>query len=245
MLYLYDQSLLQRRIVTLTDTATVQTKRRWYFLAAALILLPLLSARGVGIANSFLATDVRYMDTVWPTLLYYLRQLFSVLFLGVSFAALAAATFRFGKKSGTAVLSLSAGLYFADTAAAFLIDVISGAVSGRVLLALLSGLGSWLFWAVLLWFSRIVAGRCAVRGRTPEQAVLWSAALCAAVRLLMETAYLLQFLIEVEFLPYATEIAVIAGEYLSIVFFYGGLVWLSTRGLLPCFLSAGVKNEKT
>lgn len=230
----------------MTDTATVRTKRRWYFLAAALLLLPVLLARGVSIVNSFLATDIRYMDTVWPTVLYYLRQLFSVLAFGVSFAALAAGTFRFGRKCGTAVFFLSAGILFADTVAAFLIDAVSGTVSGgMLLLALFSGLGSWLFGAALLLIARLVAGRCAGKDRTMKQAVFLSAIFCMAGRLLLETVYLLQFLFEVEFLPYASEIVVIAGEYLSIVFFYGGMVWLTARGLLAWLTRTGAKKEKT
>ncbi len=230
----------------MTETTTVQTKRRWYLLAALLLLLPVLLARGISIANSFAATDIRYMDTVLPTVLYYLKQLFSVFVFGAAAAALAAGIFRFGRKCGTAVFCLAVGILLADTAAAFLIDAVSGAVSSdRLLLALLSGLGSWLFGAALVLIARLLTGRCAARGHTPARAVLWSAVVCMAGRLLMETVYLLQFLIEVEFLPYASEIAVIVGEYLSIVFFYGGVVWLAAYALLPWLAAAGTKSKKT
>ncbi|MBO5670047.1 MAG: hypothetical protein J6S41_00730, partial [Clostridia bacterium] len=200
----------------MTDTTTVHMKRRWYLLTAVLILLPILLARCVSIVNSFTATDIRYMDTALPTVLYYLRQLFSVISYGAATAALAGGIFRFGGKCGTRVFFLYAGILLADTVAAFLMDILSGAVSGAMIpLALVSGLGNWLFGASLVLIARLVTGRCAKTGRTPARAVLLSAVFCMAERLLLETVYLLQFLIEVEFLPYATEIAVIAFEYLS------------------------------
>ncbi len=230
----------------MSDMITAKSKRRWYLIAACVILLPILFARGVSIANSFVATDVRYMETLWPTVLYYLRQLFSVLAVGAAVAALTAGVFRFGRKCGTTVFFLYAGILLADTAAAFLIDVFSGAVSGgRLILALLSVLGGWLFGCVLLLAARLVTVRRAKRGRTPAAAVLWSSVVCMAGRLALETVYLLQFLIEVEFLPYASEIVVIVGEYLSIVFFHGGVVWLTASVLLPLFASAFSKKEKT
>ena len=235
-----------RRTVILTDMITAKSKRRWYLTAACAIFLPILLARGVGIANSFVATDVRYMETLWPTVLFYLRQLFSVIAVGAAVAALTAGVFRFGRKCGTAVFFLYACILLADTAAAFLIDAVSGAVSGgRLMLALISVLGGWLVGCVLLLLARLVTERCEKRGRTPAAAVLRSSVICMAGRLALETVYLLQFLIEVEFLPYASEIVVIVGEYLSVVFFHGGVVWLTAAVLQPLLMSVSAKKEKT
>lgn len=222
------------------------TAARRHLLAGALFLLvPLVAARVVSVLYSYAATDVLYMTTALPTALFWIKRILSVIAFGGGIALTVSAAFRFGGKCGAAAFGIHASLLFLDFMTAFLIDVLSGAVSSAgVLLAFLVGFADCI-WCVL--FS-LIAWRAACRllkkNGTSARAAFIGAVFYMAGRLLLKLLYQLDFLIDVEFLPYPEEIAAIVGDLLAIVAFDGGVLWLAALGILFLLRRIDCKNEK-
>jgi hypothetical protein len=209
------------------DTKPKSPALRLYLFAAVLIFVPIAASRGTALVSSFVSTDIRYMETALPAVLDYLRLTLSVFAFGAAAASAVTAVFRCGKKSGAAVIGIHAAVLLLDAVTAVLIDTLSGAVSGgMILLAVFSCLADALWNVLLSFLGWYAACRAAAKQRTEEGALLSASLIHMGGRLLLETVYLIQFLIEVEFLPYAREIVVIVGEYLRIVCFYGGVTFI-------------------
>ena len=68
---------------------------------------------------------------------------------------------------------------------------------------------------------------CRNKGRSSSAALLIGALVCLGVRMVLQIFYIVQFLVEVEFAPYASEIIQMIGEILQTVAMSGGAVWLS------------------
>ena len=88
------------------------------------------ASRVSSVAYASAATDVLYMDGILPTVLYVLRQVFLAIAAGVSVAGVVLSAFAGTRRIRLATAWLFCLIPFADAAAAFLIDVCSGAVSG-------------------------------------------------------------------------------------------------------------------
>jgi len=207
---------------------TDRSSRRRLVSCAAVLLITLAAARILGVLYARTATDIRYMETLFPTLLDYGRKALTTAAFGAGIAFTVYAVFSGKKREGRQMLFVHTGVLLADAAAAFSIDAVSGALRGAALpLAVLSVGAGWIWSVLLAVLGWLFARRISRRGGTPERAVLTSSAGYMAGRLLMETVYLMQFLLEVEFAPYPEEIAVIAGEFLSIVVLHGGITFLA------------------
>lgn len=206
---------------------SVAVKRQIWF-SAFFMFCPLAAARIVSVLYSYAATDILYMETILPSVLLYARQVLTAIAFGAGIASVAAAVFRLGEKCSAAVFGIHAGLLLADALAAFLIDVISGAVSAPAAgFTFVVGLLGFLWDAVLSFAAWITARQCLKRKKSAARALLLGTLFYMAGRLLLEIVYLIEFLIEVDFLPYSTEIPVIVGEFLSIIVISGGVVWLA------------------
>ncbi len=227
-------------------TKTTSPAARRYLLISAVLLFALLaSSRLVSVFYSYAATDILYMTTALPTVLFWMRRVLTVIAFGAGVAAIVSAVFRFGARCGAGVFGIHAVVLFLDFLTAFLIDAISGAVSGgSAVAALLVGFSSFAWNALFSFIAWASASRCRKKGKTAERALTFGAVWYMAGRLFLELLYLLDFLIEVEFLPYPEEIAVIVGEFLGIIVLDGGAVWFSALLFAFLFRRIGRKNEK-
>ncbi len=213
----------------MTDKLTSGSAGRRLVTRTAVLLILLSAARTLGVLYSYAATDIRYLETFLPTFLHYARQFFTSAAFGAGVAFTAIGVFFGDTREGRQMFLLHAGILLADAAAALFIDGISGAVSGESLLLAALSVGAGWLWSVLLAFlGWIAARRVSRRAGAVERALFISSAVYMAGRLLLETVYLIQFLIQVEFVLYSEEIVVIVGEYLSIVFLYGGVTFLAS-----------------
>ncbi len=208
---------------------TDRPSRRRLVLCAAVLLILLAAARVLGVLYARFATDIRYMETVLPAIFDYARRILTAVAFGTGIAFTGYAVFFGEKREGRQTFLLHAAVLLADAAAALLMDGISGAVRGAALpLAVLSVGAGWIWTALLAFLGWFFARRIANKGGAPERALIASSAVYMTGRLLLETVYLIQFLIEVEFAPYPQEIAVIAGEFLGIVFLHGGITFFAS-----------------
>ncbi len=186
---------------------------------ALILLLLFVAARTVGVVNSFVATDIAYENTAWPTVLYYLKLVFAVAAFGVGVGAMVLIP-----RKRWHLWLVFAGISFADGVAAFLIDALSGTVTKDLLApAALSCFGNWLLAGGLM-----ALAACIIQKRSSRPGTLFVSSLVyMGGRLLMETLYLVQFLVEVEFAPYPREILSILSEYGEILLLYGGVAYLA------------------
>ena len=205
------------------------SKRHLFCLAGGAILLLMLLSRTCSVLYSTAATDILYAETVLPDVLTYLRQIFSSASFGVGLAFVAAA-FSFGKKDAVGAACIHGGILLLDAAASFIIDAVSGAVSAALLplAAILNG-GSWLYSALLLLIAFAMIRRTQKKEQPVSRGLLAGSLTWFAGRMLLQLFYILSFLIEVEFQPYAKEIVQMLGEILQVLF-QGGIVWLSAAG---------------
>lgn len=217
-------------------------EKRHFCLSTLFMFCPLAAARVVSVLYSYTATDILYMESVLPTVLLYARQILTAAAFGAGIASIVSAVFRFGQKRGAVLFGMHAALLFADTLAAFLIDVVGGAVSASAAaFTLVVALLNFLWSAAFSFAAWTVARQCLKRQKSAGRAALLGAVLYMAGRLLLEIIYLIEFLIEVDFLPYSTEIAVIVGEFLGILVISGGVVWLAAFAVQG-LLARGAKN---
>ncbi len=206
-------------------------------MGALLLLVLLAAARAVSVVASFLATDIRYSETLWPVILNAAKQLLFVTAFGSGISLLTLLS-RFGKRPLWQGVGTATALFLLDGVASFAIDATSGAVGKELLpvAAIYCGM-NWLFHVVLLLFVAALSDRGRQGGQNRNRILLSGALVYMGGRLLLETLYLVQFLIEVEFMPYAREILSILLAYGEIVLLYGGVGFLSavlfSRWLFP------------
>ena len=141
----------------------------YYVCEAVVIAVLLFVSRVIGIFYARAATDILYIETILPSVLYYARMGLQSLSFGTAIAAFVTAWSLWGKRSGRQSLFVAAALFFADAVCAFLIDVIGGTVRGSdIILAATSGSLSYLwtlFLAVLAYFAAV---RCLKRRKAPR-----------------------------------------------------------------------------
>lgn len=200
-------------------------RRHGALLACVLFFLCRLAARGVSLVYSAVATDVLYMEGALPTVLVCVRSVLiwlSVLVTVVAFSTLARSP---AQKSTAGMAWVFSLIVFMDAAGAFLLDLCSGAFRETILiwLGLTVVVGTWLAETAFVWLVYCVARKTS----TQKKSVLWTSFLHMAWQLVLETVYLVQFLIDVDFSPYPKEIWSILRSYGGIVLWQGMALWLA------------------
>ncbi len=211
-------------------------RRRFLLCAVGAVFLCLFLSRTVSVLFSYAATDILYSESVLPTLLSYLRQIFSACACGAGIAAMCTAIYADERRTALILLGIHSGLLLADVLCAFASDAVSGAVEDVLLgIAALFNLGDWLVGALLLALAYLCMVKCFRRGRPLSFALLAASLVSLGVRMALQLFYIVQFLIEVEFSPYASEIIQMIGEILQVIVMSGGAVWLSAVGIQAFF----------
>lgn len=129
---------------------------------------------------------------------------------------------------------------FADAATVFLSDLLSGAFQNTVFIWLgLSVVAGTFFAESAFVFLVCIIAR---KSSTPRKSVFWGSFVHMSGWLAMETVYLIQFLVEVDFAPYKKEVLSILRSYGSIVLWQGVALWLAAA--LICRLKDGKKQRR-
>ena len=211
-----------------------QTKGvRAAILACVLFLAFRVAARLTSLAYSMAATDILYMDGWLPSALTMLRQAFRVAAAGTAIAGLNALDRESPKRISAGMAWGFCLVIFADAASAFLIDVCSGAVQDFALwMALIVNLLTILMEAAFVWIVYVISR---VQKIAPARSVLLAVCVYLLGYLIMETAYLIQFLGEVGFSLSVSVGVEILGTYLGIILWQGGAVWLVAVLLMRLF----------
>ena len=210
----------------------LSVRRRFILCAVGAVFLCLCLSRTASILFSYAATDILYSESVLPTVLSYLRQILYACAFGASIASAAYALYADESRTALCLTGIHAVLLFADVLCAFLSDLISGSVEDVLIgYAALFNLGDWLIASLLLFAAYFCMKKCRAGGRSFSSALLAGALVCLGVRMALQIFYIMQFLIEVEFSPYTSEIIQMIGEILQTVAMSGGAVWLSALGV--------------
>ena len=201
-------------------------------LACFLFFFCRLTVRVVSFIHSAVAADVLYRDGMLPGFLLGARAVMtwlSVLTVVVSCSVLVR---RISEKSVSGMVWGFTLICFADGAAVFLIDLLSGAFQETFLtvMGLVLVTGTFLVECAFVWLVYCIAARSAA----PEKSVLWACGVHMLGRLAMEVVYLIQFLIEVDFAPYKNEVWSIVRSFGGIVLWQGIALWLAS--VLVCRL---------
>lgn len=191
-----------------------------------------LAVRTASFAHSAVASDVLYMDGSLPDIFLGIRSLATWLSVCVVILSLSLLSGRPADKPTVGVAWGLTAICFADAAAVFLGDLFSGSFQDTFLIWLGAAVvaGTFLVDACFVWLVYCIARKAA----SPEKSILWASGLHMIGRLAMETVYLIQFLVEVDFSPYRNEILSILRSYGSIVLWQGMALWL--MGILACRL---------
>jgi len=207
------------------------------FLAAAILY------RVNGVAYSYLATDIVYSGSALYTVSYALGLLLSPVLFGLAAGGVILCCGAGSVSRGGRMLLLGGGVYLADGVAKVLIDLSAGAVHTGMLWAAILSSGLEALFCIWMLTVAFLYGRSAAAGRlSPVRACVYAALVHMAGRMLGETVYLIRFLIDVDFLPYASEIVQIIGSYLQIAALHGGVAGLTMWGVCRVFLR---KNADT
>ena len=210
--------------------------------AALLLALGYTLARTAALLYSAAATDIQYAEGWIPDALYYLRRLLTAASFSVGVAASAA--LAWDGLAGKVAL-IHGGILLLDTAAAFVIDACSGAVSGAALwLAAALDLAQFLFGAVFVTANFLISSRAAKKERSLTHTCLLLSALWMAGQLLLQSVSVFSFLAEIDFAPYAIEVTKILLEYLMTVLLHGGVTFLASLLFVSLFPSAGERSER-
>ena len=212
-------------------------RRRFLLCAAGAVFLCLLLSRTVSILFSYAATDILYSESVLPTVLSYLRQILSACACGAGIAAMCTALYADDRRTALILLGVHSGLLLIDVLCAFASDAFSGAVEDVLLgYAALFNLGDWLISVLLLALAYLCMRRCRLTDRSSSSALIAASLVSFGMRMILQLFYIIQFLIEVEFSPYASELIQMVGEILQVIVMSGGVVWLSAVGMHTAFM---------
>ena len=207
-------------------------RRRFLFCAVGAVFLFLFLSRTVSVLFSYAATDILYSESVLPAVLTYLRQIFFACACGTGIAAMCTALYTNSRRTAMILLGIHCGLLLADVLYAFASDAISGSVEAALLgIAALFNLGEWIIGVLILAAGYLCMAKCHHTGRSASTALLTASLVSLGVRMALQLFYIVQFLIEVEFSPYASEIIQMIGELLQVTVMSGGAVWLSAVGM--------------
>jgi hypothetical protein len=207
--------------VEVTNSRKIQ---RGALLACFLFFFCRLAARAVSLIHSAVAADVLYRDGLLPGLLLGIRAVMTWLSVLTVVLACSLLAKRIPEKAMSGMVWGFTLICFADGAAMFLSDLLSGAFQDSffALMGLALVVGTFLAECAFVWLVYCIA----VRSATSEKSVLWACGLHMLGYLAMEIAYLIQFLIEVDFSPYKNEVLSILRSFGGIVLWQGLALWL-------------------
>lgn len=212
-------------------------------------------ARTVSVFYSILSTDIVYMYSWQPSLLNYLRQLLNIAPLAILTAAAVVVMVKAKplKKPFSAVVIIAAITFAADLASAFVIDFINSTILGKEIIAVINlsmaFVGKAIIFTAVCIAAHIIIGRSAkihqadtmpvLDSASPKagagQALLCSACIAGGVEFVQLTVDVVLFLIDVEFAPYMSELADIAGDYVTVIFINFGAFWAIAAGFYAIF----------
>ena len=206
----------------MTDSRKIQ---RGALLACFLFFFCRLAARAASLIHSAVAADVLYREGMLPGLLLGIRAVMTWLSVLTVVLACSLLAKRIPEKAMSGMVWGFTLICFADAAGVFLLDLCSGAFRENILiwLGLTVVVGTWLAETAFVWLVYCIARKTSARNKS----VLWTSFLHMAWQLVLETIYLVQFLIDVDFSPYPKEIWSILRSYGEIVLWQGMALWLA------------------
>ena len=219
--------------------------RRHLLLSGLFVLVLLAAARAVSLWYSYAATDILYMETVLPDVLFYARQILSMTAFGTGTAATVLAAFRYGKPCSFAFFGIFAALFLADHLCAFLTDVISGAIGDALIpfAAVVTAI-EWVCNTLLAYLALVAVHRCLRRGKDRDHALLSASLVHLAGWLCVEIAYLIDSLIAVDFAVTPSGTVLIVGEFLRVIVLNGGVVWIAAVAFFALFSRLSDKKSE-
>ena len=227
------------------STNAVKQKSSRFFLTYFIIILTLIAAgRAVSYLCTLSSTNIAFPEWV-ESVTSYLSEILDAARRAVSYCAIVCAAFcGFGVRTTVSVSLLT----LLDFAARLVIDLVTSAVSGTEVVALIWLGANFLYELVFLILACIVSRIVKLKlnaeenerkkcRHTPEKALLYSVGLYCASRLVSEIFYLVDFLLSYVNIT-NTEIASIVGSFLEILAVYGGISYIVGYAVLPLFLKA-------
>lgn len=174
-----------------------------FLLTLALTVL----ARICGIVYSYFATDILYAESAFLPYLPIIKSILSCAAYGAAVGTAVALTGH----SRSGAIGLYALVLVADSAAAFVFDLLSGVLRGRVLFAVLYAVLKAAMPLLCILLGLLISRRLIRDGRIPRAAVVVS--LVYPVLSLVELMRAaISYLIEVDFMPYSSEIVSIVTD---------------------------------
>lgn len=220
-----------------TNNMQLKDNAKTKFFLFTVITLALLVALGRlnSYFNTLSATDVAISDWV-TTLLTYLGEVLTACRTVVSFSAIAVAAYLFDRR--TLVLSTVYVFAFAflDCAARFVIDFVTGAITGVETMAVIWLLLQFAYEAIFIILAVLIVNMMKAKldnaenprkaaKYSPIRAVRWSLFAVCLSRVALEVYYLIDFLLTYTNIT-NTEIASIIGQFLKIIVIYGGISFI-------------------
>ena len=218
-----------------------------YILPLAITLLLIVAgARASAYLYTLSSTDITYPDWV-VVFSSYLTDALGAVRLAVSFSAVTFAYYYKKKVFPAACVTVLCSL--ADFAARFIIDIVTDAIIGNEIIAVIWLLLSFLYEFVFIILACVIArimilklARCdtdrKLRKYTAERALIYSVILYMISRVISELFYMVDFLISYVNIT-NTEIASIVGSFLRIFVIYGGI------SLITGYLSLSVLTSRS
>ena len=208
--------------VEVTDSRKIQ---RGALLTCFLFFFCRLAARAASLIHSAVAADVLYREGMLPGLLLGIRAVMTWLSVLTVVLACSLLAKRIPEKAMSGMVWGFTLICFADGATVFLSDLFSGAFQDTffALMGLALVAGTFLAECAFVWLVYCIARKTSARNKS----VLWTSFLHMAWQLVLETIYLVQFLIDVDFSPYPKEIWSILRSYGGSVFWQGIALWLA------------------
>lgn len=221
---------------------------RFFLTYFIIILILIVAGRAVSYLCTLSSTNIAFPEWV-ESVTSYLSEILDAARRAVSYSAIVCAAFCGTGVKTTVSVSL---LTLLDFAARFVIDLVTSAVSGTEVVALIWLGANFIYELIFLILACIVTRIVKLklnseenerkkRRHTPEKALLYSVGLYCASRLLSEIFYLVDFLLSYVNIT-NTEIASIVGSFLEIFVVYGGITYIVGYVVLPLFYKA--QNSK-
>lgn len=208
---------------------------QWLITLSVMLLLAALS-RIVSCFRTATATDIAYADWI-PSLLLYVEEIMISARCAIGFAGIVYSVYRSNHQAAFLLAAFLAS--FVDYLARLLIDLSTSATSGSELLAVMWLLLQFLFEAVFIALTRLIASFCKNRMNKaetersrrkffPARALLFSVILQAAAHIALEIVNIIDFLASYTDITSA-ETASMIGSVLKIIFIYGGISMLASE----------------
>lgn len=206
----------------------MQKKQKKGMQAWCLVLIILgstaLLERIVRLLYSAFATDISYMETVFPTVFLYLADVIGVLFLSVALASVAHAAYRRGVQIGLGMFFLSLAVLTFYALSGWLIDLLENNILGFETEALIHQLLTVAQKSLPLIFALVIgAWQKKQKKLRLSHVIVFSAALYCLVILGFVAYEIVTFFMEYHY-PTAGDIAAMTEDIVYPLFFDGFLL---------------------